>query len=110
MNSENDLIIYKSSSLLGELFIKPVDKETAKRLIVENHYSHKWNDGGFGKFNYGIFLQSEPEHCLGVSVFGYMKNPSAKIFSHPNPEAWMCELNRLWISDVLGNYFDSRFL
>jgi hypothetical protein len=31
-----------------------------------------------------------------------MKNPNAKIFSHPNAKAWMIELNRLWISDELG--------
>lgn len=31
-----------------------------------------------------------------------MKNPNAKIFTHPNPKGWMCELNRLWIDDCLG--------
>jgi hypothetical protein len=102
MNNGNDLEILKSSTQLGELLIKPVPKELAKKIIVENHYSHKWNDGGFGKFNYGIFFQSDPERCLGVSVFGFMKNPNAKIFEHPNDHAWMCELNRLWISDELG--------
>jgi hypothetical protein len=32
-----------------------------------------------------------------------MKNPRAKIFTHPNPQAWMCELNRMWIDDRLGH-------
>ena len=31
-----------------------------------------------------------------------MKNMNAKLFIHPNPKAWMCELNRLWIDDCLG--------
>lgn len=31
-----------------------------------------------------------------------MKNMNAKLFTHPNPKAWMCELNRLWIDDCLG--------
>lgn len=36
-----------------------------------------------------------------------MKNPSAKIFTHPNPGAWMCELNRMWIDDCLGHNAES---
>lgn len=96
------LVIKKSTSSLGELIIKPVTKDIAKKMIIENHYSHKWNEGGFGKFNLGIFKATDPDNCLGVAVYGYMKNPKAKIFSHPNPEAWMPELNRLWISDDLG--------
>lgn len=50
MNDSNSLPteIYKETSSLGRLLIKPVDKATAKEMIVKNHYSHKWNDGGFG--------------------------------------------------------------
>lgn len=36
-----------------------------------------------------------------------MKNPKAKIFTHPNPKAWMCELNRMWIADELGHNAES---
>jgi hypothetical protein len=97
MNSE----IIKKTTALGELIIKPVDKNTAKEMIINNHYSHKWNVG-FGVLNYGIFYASNPDECLGVACYGYMKNLKAKIFSHHNPNAWMCELNRLWISDILG--------
>jgi len=93
--------VIKQTKNLGILEIKEVDKKTAKRLIVENHYSHKWNDGGFGKYNFGIYRQGD-DRCLGVAVYGYMKNLNAKIFEHPNPDAWMCELNRMWIDDVLG--------
>ena len=77
--------VHKKTTL-GNLIIKEVPKILAKELIIEHHYSHKWNDGGFGKFNYGIFRAEEPERCLGVAVYGFMKNPSAKIFTHPNPE------------------------
>ena len=97
------LEIKKETKNLGTLIIKPVDKQTAKELIVKNHYSHKWNDGGFGKFNVGVFREEKPDDCLGVAVYGYMKNPNAKIFKHPNPQAWMCELNRMWIDDCLGH-------
>jgi hypothetical protein len=53
-------------------------------------------------FNIGIFKEENPNECLGVAVYGYMKNLNARIFEHPNPAGWMCELNRMWISDELG--------
>lgn len=87
---------------MGDLIIKPVSKQIAKELIVANHYSHKWNAGSFGVFNFGIFKAERPDDCLGVAVYGYMKNINADLFKHPNPDAWMCELNRMWISDELG--------
>lgn len=92
----------KKSTKLGELIIKPVEKKLAKEMIVKNHYSHKWNDGGFGVYNVGVFRADEPNKCLGVAVYGYVKNLNAKMFEHPNPNAWMCELNRMWIDDSLG--------
>lgn len=100
-------MIVKETSSLGKLIIKGVPKEKAKCMIVENHYSHKWCDGGFGKYNFGIFRAEEPDKCLGVAVYGYMKNPKAKIFTHSNPQAWMCELNRMWIDDALGKNAES---
>lgn len=94
---KTDLCVYKRTSSLGDLMVKPVEKEVAKEMVITNHYSHKWNDGGFGKFNFGIFRTDEPDKCLGVAVYGYMKNPRAALFTHPNPNAWMCELNRMWV-------------
>lgn len=98
----NDLFVLKHTSSLGELIIKPVAKKLAMQMVIENHYSHKWNYASFGVFNFGIFRADEPSKCLGVAVYGYMKNPRAKLFDHPNSKAWMCELNRLWIDDCLG--------
>lgn len=108
MNVENIKVLARTvkSSSMGVLVIKPVEKATGKKLIIENHYSHKWNDGGFGKYNFGIFKQGS-EECLGVAVYGYMKNCKAKIFTHPNPDAWVCELNRMWIDDKLGKNAES---
>ena len=100
--SKENLFVLKQTSSLGDLLIKPVEKELARQMVIEHHYSHKWNFGGFGVFNFGIFRADEPDKCLGVAVYGYMKNPTAKIFHHPNPKAWICELNRLWIDDCLG--------
>lgn len=99
---KENLFVLKQTSSLGDLLIKPVAKELARQMVIEHHYSHKWNFGGFGVFNFGIFRADEPDKCLGVAVYGYMKNMNANIFHHPNPKAWMCELNRLWIDDCLG--------
>lgn len=94
--------VLKNSSSLGSLIIKAVPKTLAREMIVKNHYSHKWHHSGFGKYNFGIFRADNLDECLGVAVYGLMKNPKSRIFTHPNPDAWMCELNRLWISDELG--------
>lgn len=94
---------------LGTIILRQISKEIAREMIVKNHYSHTWNEGGFGRFNFGIFKENS-EECLGVAVYGYMKNPQAKIFKHPNKKAWICELNRLWISDVLGKNAESLFI
>lgn len=99
---KENLFVLKQTSSLGDLLIKPVGKELARQMVIEHHYSHKWNFGSFGVFNFGIFRADEPDKCLGVAVYGYMKNMNAKLFTHPNPKAWMCELNRLWIDDCLG--------
>lgn len=71
--------IIKKTSSLGTIIIKEVPKKVAKELIVANHYSHKWLDSSFGKFNYGIFREEEPDRCLGVAAYGYMKNSKARI-------------------------------
>lgn len=99
---KENLFVLKQTSSLGDLLIKPVEKELARQMVIEHHYSNKWNFGSFGVFNFGIFRADEPDKCLGVAVYGYMKNQNAKLFHHPNPKAWMCELNRLWIDDCLG--------
>ena len=71
-------------------------------MIIQNHYSHKWNEG-FGIYSFGIYRQDEPDVCLGVAAYGYMKNSAAKIFKCPStPNGIMLELNRMWISDELG--------
>lgn len=96
---------------LGDLVIKLISKQTAKEMIIQNHYSHKWNNAGFGVYNFGVFRGNEDEsECLGVAVYGYMMHPKAKHFTHPNPNAIMLELNRMWISDELGKNAESLLI
>jgi hypothetical protein len=37
-------------------------------------------------------------------------HPKSKLFSHPNPDAIMLELNRMWISDELGKNAESMLI
>jgi len=98
-----------NSKNLGILEIKEVSKEVAKELIVNNHYSGKWNNAGFGLYNFGYFRPGS-DVCLGVAVFGYTMHPRSKLFTHPNPNAIMLELNRMWISDELGKNAESLLI
>lgn len=41
---------------LGKLIIKEIDRDIAKKLVVENHYSKKWGSP-FGLINIGIFKE-----------------------------------------------------
>ena len=61
--------IIKKTSSLGTIIIKEVPKKVAKELIVANHYSHKWLDSSFGKFNYGIFREEEPDGGCGLWIY-----------------------------------------
>lgn len=94
---------------LGDLVIRLVTKEVARDLIINNHYSRKWNNAGFGLYNFGFF-RPDSDVCIGVAVYGYMMHPKAKLFTHPNPDALMLELNRMWISDELGKNAESLLI
>jgi len=108
---DEQYVIRKQTSRLGRLLVKPVSKETARRLVVAGHYSHTWRTN-FGRFCFGLFREGVEgeDDCLGVAVFGCMKAPRARIFVCDVPGGWMCELNRFWVSDVLGRNAESLFL
>jgi hypothetical protein len=81
------------------LVVAPIDKPTAKALVVEHHYSHTWNNGLFGAANYGIFRDGR---LLGAAVYGYAMNPKSWAAVSSTPPEQCLELNRLWIDDELG--------
>lgn len=100
----NEIIF--NSKINGRLVIKEVDRILAKKIIVENHYSNKWNSS-FGTFNVGIFKEDDPDNCLGVAVFGNLMNPqSYKSIGNIN-KGEIIELNRMWIDDCLGKNSES---
>ena len=50
---ENFDYVIKKSKNNGNLLIKEIDYDVAKKMVVKNHYSHTWNTS-FGKINFGI--------------------------------------------------------
>lgn len=90
--------ITKISKKLGTLVMKEIDFQTAKDMIVKNHYSKKWNTS-FGKVNIGVFKENR---LLGVAVFGNLMNPNSYKNISDYGKNSVLELNRLWIDDELG--------
>ena len=101
--------VIKRTKSLGTLIIRPVEKQLAKSMIIENHYSHKWNDS-FGIINFGIFRE-DSDKCLGTAVFGRMMNSdSFRLISDDLEKDDIVELNRLWVDDCLGHNAESLFI
>ncbi len=92
-------VITKQTKHMGTLVFREIDQQTAKKMIVKNHYSHKWNNGPFGRINIGVFKDGR---LLGVAVFGYMMNPDSYKNIADIEKNEIIELNRLWIDDELG--------
>lgn len=81
-----------------DLTVGPVPTEAAKKMMIENHYAHKWNTG-FGVENIGVFRGGI---LLGAASFGHAMNPGAWGSVADIDPARCLELNRLWIDDELG--------
>ena len=79
-------MIRKETKNLGNILIKPVEKELAKEMIIKNHYPHKWNDPSFGKYNYGIFKEEKPDECLGVAWD--VKNMTFVFLNYVQKKTW----------------------
>lgn len=99
--------IVKTSKNNGTLTFKLIDYHTAKKMMIDNHYSKKWNSS-FGKINVGVFKDDE---LLGCAVFGNLMNPTS--YKSLNPEFKkdsLIELNRLWIDDKLVRNAETMLL
>lgn len=100
-------LLYNGEKVEKTLIFKEVDYETAKEMIIANHYSHKWNTA-FGKINIGVFIN---ERLLGVASFGNLMNP--KSYSKIGKDLQsnnVIELNRLWVDDELGKNTETTLL
>ena len=101
---ENKDYVVKKRKNGEKLIIREIDYNIAKKMIVDNHYSKKWNTS-FGKINYGVYKN---EKLLGCAVYGNLMNPkSAKSITDDGD---VIELNRLWVDDTLGKNTETMFL
>lgn len=78
--------------------IEPIDKATARDLIVANHYSGTWN-AAFGTRSFGLFYAGE---LVGALAYGNLMNTGSVDTLADLPPDSVIELNRMWVSDILG--------
>lgn len=93
------------------IYYRIVDRKLAKEIIINKHYSKKWNDGHFGYINIGIFKEKYGE-CLGVATYGHLNNPKSAFNFAEGIKSIdeVLELNRMWIDDILGMNTESQMI
>jgi len=97
------MIIKKHSKINGDLVMKSIQYQSAKNMMMQNHYSKKWNHY-FGKINIGIFKNDK---LLGCASFGSLMNAESYKSIGNIEKDEILELNRMWISDELGHNSES---
>lgn len=81
----------------GMLYFMQCRREEAKRMIEDNHYSHKFIRS-FGKVNIGVYTEGR---LVGVASYGNVLD-----FNNVYDKD-VIELNRMWVSDELGKNAES---
>lgn len=81
------------------LYFMECKRSEAKRMIEENHYSHKFL-GVFGEVNIGVYKDGR---LIGVASYG-------KPLDFKYDKGELIELNRMWLSDELGRNAESILL
>jgi len=87
-----------------EFYIKEIDRKDANKIIIKNHYSKKVYNGTY--VNLGVFINGL---LKGVLQYGYAMNPASGSSVVEGTELnQYLELNRMWISDNVGEYPESK--
>ena len=101
----------------SKVYLQEIDKKRAKRMIVENHYSHRFSSC---RYAIGIFHKSDSPHpwfadwneekLIGCMTYGYPvgRTVMGSIFKDENilQTHNILELTRLFIHDGYGkNHF-----
>lgn len=100
------MVVEKVTKTNGTLVMKEIPYDVAKKMMVENHYSHKWNTS-FGKINIGVFRDGE---LLGACVFGNLMNPNSHSKITDQGSDSVIELNRMWLDDRLGKNSETTLI
>lgn len=80
----------------GVLYFMECSREEAKRMIIDNHYSHKFICS-FGEVNIGVYKDGR---LVGVASYG-------RPLDYNSDTEELIELNRMWLSDELGRNAES---
>jgi hypothetical protein len=85
--------------------IKLIDKNIAKELIINNHYSHKWTSC---RYAIGLFDKDE---LIGVAVYGFpIGRQTIKSICASLTNDDVLELTRLWLKDEAPHNSESYFI
>jgi len=88
-----------------EYRIDLIDKNVAKKLIIENHYSHKWTSC---RYAIGLF---DKDDLIGVAVYGFpVGRQTVKSITKYLENNQVLELTRLWLEDDAPKNSESYFL
>lgn len=82
-----------------------IDKNVAHKIVVDNHYSHKWSSC---RYSFGLIYKNE---IVGVAVYGYpvgrqVVNSISPLVDKDN----VLELTRFWLKDEEPKNSESWFL
>eukprot|EP00752_Nemacystus_decipiens_P015326 g13659.t1 len=89
-----------------DFYVRFVDKATADRLIIANHYSRKIYQASH--IHFGVFLGGD---LVGALQFGPAMNPASagKIVAGATLKTYL-ELNRMWLDDRAPRNSETRAL
>lgn len=85
--------------------INLIDKNIAKKIITENHYTHKWTSC---RYALGLF---DGNNLIGVAVYGFpIGRQTVKSITNNLKNDEVLELTRLWVIDNTPKNTESYFL
>jgi hypothetical protein len=89
-------------------YIKEIGKEISKKIIIDNHYSHKVCNDATTHIHLGCYIHNER---IGVLQLGYAMNPQSMSSVVKGTELDQYkELNRMWFDDKAGRNTESKAL
>ena len=105
-----------SITTMDNFVVKKLDKNIAKKLIVDNHYSHKWTKcslalGIYEKGNSNQFIDISDDILIGCMIYGDPIGADAsKSISTQVTQGQVWELTRLWVKDNTPKNTESWFI
>lgn len=85
-------------------YIEEIERNKANKIIVKNHYSHKYYNATY--IHLGVFIEKE---LVGVLQYGYAMNPASgsSVVKDTQIDEYL-ELNRMWLDDKAPRNSESK--